>query len=92
MSEYIEREAAIKIQCQDCGNYGFCDNDCSTVESIKRVPAADVRPSAKWKLINGLMRCPACGKAPDESYYVSVDGWRYCPICGERLDPPEEGE
>ena len=59
---------------------------------VNTIPNADVRPSAKWKLINGLMRCPACGKAPDESYYVSVDGWRYCPICGERLDPPEEGE
>lgn len=44
MAEYIEREAAIKAQCVDCGNYGFCDNDCSAIESIKRVPAADVRP------------------------------------------------
>ena len=44
MGEYIEREAAIKIQCIDCGNYGLCDNDCSAAESIKRVPAADVQP------------------------------------------------
>lgn len=53
---------------------------------VNTIPTADARPAYKWKLINGLMRCSACGKAPDESYYVSVDGWNYCPNCGAKME------
>ena len=63
--EFIEREATIKIQCVDCGNYGFCDNDCSAVESIKRVPTADV-----WEVVH----CVDCIHA-EESL---VSGCVYC--------------
>ena len=73
--EYIEREAAIKIQCEDCGNYGFCDNDCSAVESIKRVPAADVRPVVFFRDCDCWNEWDSAGRESLGNYVCSCAHW-----------------
>lgn len=89
--EYIERETAIKIQCDDCGNYGFCDNDCYAVESIKRVHAADVRPVVRgeWSRIDYEphghdYKCSACGWKNDMPTH-------FCPNCGADMREENNG-
>ena len=49
MAEYIEREAAIKSFCNGCIDEKDCHASphkyvCAEVETIKAIPAADVRP------------------------------------------------
>lgn len=47
MAEYIEREAALKVLCDACGN-AACPKGliprCSYYEKMQSIPAADVRP------------------------------------------------
>lgn len=47
MVEYIEREAALRVLCDACGN-AACPKGliprCSYYEKMQSIPAADVRP------------------------------------------------
>ena len=54
MAEYIEREAAIKSFCDGCIDEEDCHASphkyvCAEVETIKAIPAADVRPVVRGK-------------------------------------------
>lgn len=72
MSDYIDREAAIKEQKRFCG---YLDDDTlfRLELAIKRIPAADVRPvkRGKWVKARGswctpggdpVWECSECGK------------------------------
>lgn len=47
MAKYIEREAALRVLCDACGN-AACPKglipQCSYYEKMQSIPAADVRP------------------------------------------------
>lgn len=74
--EHIEREAAIRIVCEDC-NRVFPDEpcepaDCELMQALRSIPAADVRPVKRGKWIQTTQPM----------------GWRdeecaECSVCGE---------
>lgn len=54
------------------------------------------KESLKWERIKGVMtpggdplvRCPVC-KSRESEHLIGIESprhWKYCPICGERLD------
>lgn len=82
MTEYIEREAAIVVLCDACGN-AACPKglipQCSYYEKMQSIPAADVRPVVKahwywdkdgmdWGI--GAWRCDNC-KSKAETWWAS---------------------
>lgn len=44
MSEYIDRDAAIRALCECCLANGKCGHTCKEITNIESIPAADVRP------------------------------------------------
>ena len=101
MSDYISREAAVKI----AQKYGLVNGsalgrhtglaDCIAIE-IEGLPAADVEPvrSCKWVRTDydwhslTTYRCTACG----EEFCFEIDedlpllNYNYCPSCGAKMD------
>lgn len=61
--EYIEREAALRVLCDACGN-AACPKGliprCSYYEKMQSIPAADVRP---------VVLCKDC-KCYQQSHYI----------------------
>ena len=39
----------------------------------------------RWVIKKGIAWCPKCNRARED------EEWRYCPHCGQKLDPPEGG-
>ena len=81
--------------------YNDCVDNCSTAEKILLdVPAADVAPvwHGIWKewwpgiaeIMTGeemLYRCSAC-----DAKYADIDGYKYWPYCGAKMDKEEKHE
>ena len=44
MSDYIERESAIKEICFNCSEKNICGGVCDDTDRLRSIPAADVRP------------------------------------------------
>ena len=76
MSEYIEREAAIK-EAKKPSIYDLTD----VPEWLSYLPAADVAPvvHGDWWGIGNMVMCTVCHK---ETYCTT----NYCPNCGARMD------
>lgn len=96
MSDYISRDAAVKI----AQKYGLANGsalgrhtglaDCIAIE-IEGIPAADVEPVryAEWKLIGadklgrgGIWECTGLYGC-GKSFPLKCD---YCPNCGAKMD------
>ena len=67
------------------------------VDTLAEIPAADVAPVryGSWKewwpgiaeIMTGeemLYRCSAC-----DAKYADIDGYKYCPYCGAKMDKEE---
>ena len=95
MSEYIEREAALKFQYwEGCGNirYGVV-----AVSDIENIPAADVAPVVHGRWIGleydgyadgcpvyDLWECSECGEEVRGEDVPDTHPW--CHGCGARMD------
>lgn len=98
MTEYIERDDAVKI----AERYGTGDGvvlgrhsgvaDCIASE-IAGLPAADVAPVvyARWNSMDGYKTrkvCSECGwDVPEYGKFYS-----YCPNCGAKMDKEEDND
>ena len=101
MSDYISREAAVKI----AQKYGLANGsalgrhtglaDCIAIE-IEGLPAADVEPGRHGEWLrtdddwNSLVtiQCSACGGewCFEVDEDVQLPGYNYCPGCGCKMD------
>ena len=98
MSEFIEREAALRVLCDACGN-AACPKSliprCSYYEKMQSIPAADVRPVVRGKWLpkseigDCCYQCSGCGFVRD-AYILDIGN--FCPNCGAgmRAEPPKE--
>lgn len=94
MTEYIEREAAMRA-AQRAWSKGL-----EPSRYIEIIPAADVVPvvhgrwddSGRYTFPSGAaaVRCTNCGCALTESEY-RLNNWNYCPVCGAKMDGHTEG-
>ena len=91
MAEYIEREAAIRVVN---GQSSLTMTRSSLIDSIGKLPAADVAPvvHGRWvptkaPFMNECKDCSVCG-------YRTVWGHRYnyCPNCGAKMDGGDNDE
>ena len=101
--EYIEREAAkarLRMWITDCvlagdNDEADCYRDC--IDLLDSIPAADVAPVRRgnweewWPGIAETMtgeemlyRCSAC-----DAKYADIDGYKYCPYCGAKMNKEE---
>ena len=99
MSDLISRQAAIKAieDLQDCYN-GFSDtyDKACIIGVIEEVPPIEPRNHGRW--IKGvdeyygieMCKCSECGYLNLECEVFNLDGFRYCPNCGARMDEVEE--
>ena len=85
MDEYIEREAAIRVVN---GQSSLTMTRSSLIDSISKLPAADVAPvvHGQWKPGNPI--CPVCGE--DKFKDLDADIWcdwqpHFCPNCGAKM-------
>lgn len=94
MSEYVKRDAAIKV-IQDYGKgaisdgmtaLGPVDDIVALARAMERLDAADVAPVVHGRWVsNGipdsiLSGCSACG------FSCGASSFRYCPNCGARMN------
>ena len=94
MAEYIEREAALNVLCQEnCGHDYEADkcNNCYTSAFIEYIPASDVAPvrHGKWEPRNdviGFDRCSVCHDCNIYDDWADGEKWSYCPNCGAKMD------
>ena len=94
MAEYIERDSVLNIVK---GNWSFMnsadDAIQTSIEMIRRLPAADVRPVAhgKWVDVSEKIYTKDLPCAPyyqcDQCKKIK-EGYRtnYCPNCGARME------
>lgn len=101
--EYIEREAAkarLRMWITDCvldGNNEAADYFRGCIDLLDSIPAADVAPVRRgnweewWPGIAEIMtgeemlyRCSAC-----DAKYADIDGYKYCPYCGAKMNKEE---
>ena len=86
MAEYIEREAAIRVVNEQSS---FTMIRSGLIDSISKLPAADVAPvrHGQWEPGNSI--CPICGgnKFKDLDADIWCD-WQpdFCPNCGAKMD------
>lgn len=105
MSDYISREAAVKI----ASKYGLANGsalgrhtglaDCIAIE-IEGLPAADVEPvrHGQWLRTDDdwsslvTIQCSACGGewCFEVDEDVQLPGYNYCPGCGCKMDLEDE--
>ena len=90
MSDYISRQAAINIVCNDeCDDCP--DGGCDMYRRLKRLPAADVRPVVRGKWIDTdnyyqRWKCSVCGCHTRDAEP------NFCPNCGAQMDMREAGD
>lgn len=88
MSEYIEKQAAIKAVCDSCGvmpdgekdtcPYKYEGAGCREYDKIIDISPADVRPvvRGKWKITSIYIKCLECGEC------FMLIPQNFCPNCG----------
>ena len=89
MSEYVERETAIKALMNDAPEQvGYSREDAA--DCIRYMDAADVAPArhAKWGVEVGMnffkeRNCPVCKRRIESNF------WSYCSSCGAKMDGGE---
>ena len=86
MAEYIEREAAIRVVNEQSS---FTMTRSGLIDSISKLPAADVAPVRHGQWEPGNPICPVCGG--DKFKDLDADIWcdwqpDFCPNCGAKLD------
>lgn len=99
MSDYISREAAVKI----AQKYGLANGsvlgrrtglaDCIAIE-IEGLPAADVRPVRHGRWGNkkgGFFEFAACSLCGEEAPTAGITP-NYCPNCGAKMDLEGEND
>ena len=86
MDEYIEREAAIRVIN---GKSSLTMTRSGLIDSIGKLPAADVAPVVHGHWEPGNPICPVCG----ENKFKDLDAdiwcdWQpdFCPNCGAKMD------
>lgn len=104
MKEYITKDRAKQFVCGHCNEVCSeepCEpSDCDWMAFIDKEPAADVVEVRHgiWKewwpgiaeIMTGeemLYRCSAC-----DAKYADIDGYKYCPYCGAKMDKEEKHE
>ena len=84
MSEYIEREAAIKELMNDAPEQvGYSREDAA--DCIRYMDAADVAPvrHGRWeRTADGAALCTACKRKMNPYQY----GNAFCSLCGAKMD------
>ena len=86
MAEYIEREDAIRVVN---GQSSFTMTRSSLIDSIRKLPIADVAPvvRTRWAHLGGdEWCCPVCGFV-----LITEGSWdkptkKYCEDCGAKMD------
>lgn len=96
MSEYIEREAALRAFCATCRLSEQCERTgdrCTEYARISLVPAAIVRPVVRgnWVGIDDepytTWECDRCGCIYEEDFeYIP----NFCPNCGADMRKEDE--
>lgn len=78
--EYIEREAAMLIVKNTCGDYA------AAFALIGKLPASDVAPvkHGEWQDCHEIFRCSECGYSFEHEGYKHF--FHFCPSCGVRMD------
>ena len=97
MAEYIEREAAIRVVN---GQSSFTMTRSSLIDSISKLPAADVAPvvHGKWVVrFDGPYKrrrcyCSHCGKHNGVGGIAQNQEKPYCPNCGAKMDGGDSDE
>lgn len=88
--DYIKRSDAHKAIFEWCRG---TDDRRSWYNVIDGVPAADVEPVRHGRWIDEnpesfwdpLMHCSVCGEVN-----IPIAKWRFCPICGAKMDKEED--
>lgn len=87
MAEYVKRDAVIDLITRRYENPEIC------TQEINSIPAADVAPvvHARWEpCIDENCRCRwgfgKCSNCGQEYYAHAIDHYKYCPICGAKMD------
>ena len=85
MADYIKREDAINKIIDQYGTIASMDALWLLKDTIRRVPAADVREvvHARWVLDSGGIKCSACGDYPEKKDQCYTP---YCCLCGAMMD------
>lgn len=86
MAEYIEREAAIRVVN---GQSSLTMTRSSLIDSISKLPAADVAPvvHTRWAHLGGdEWCCPVCGFALTTEGSWDKPTKKYCEDCGAKMD------
>lgn len=100
----IDADALIKRHCKDCASVQKEEPEgceyCLVVREAKKAPTVDAVPveHGKWKErhlpADTIMTteetwymCSVC-----YATYSDVDGFRYCPYCGAKMDGGADGE
>lgn len=86
MDEYIEREAAIRVVN---GQSSLTMTRSSLIDSISKLPAADVAPvvHTRWAHLGGdEWCCPVCGFALTTEGSWDKPTKKYCEDCGAKMD------
>ena len=91
MAEYIEREAAIRVVN---GQSSLTMTRSSLIDSISKLPAADVVPvvNGKWRTHSDRpdsLICSVCSYGFDMWKH---DPHNYCPHCGAKMDGGDSDE
>lgn len=94
MGDYIKREDALRIFCEECvrdSEKQTCDVQCCGFQKMHDLPAADVRENVRgeWELVNKLpdrdgkwVRCSVCRRSEHFEYNNAKLTWKFCPNCG----------
>ena len=86
MAEYIEREAVIRVVNEQSS---FTMTRSGLIDSISKLPVADVAPVRHGQWEPGNPICPICGgnKFKDLDADIWCD-WQpdFCPNCGAKMD------
>ena len=94
MSDYIDREAAIRVLCDVCPAKEFCQDKskCEDYDRFVSIPAADVRPVGRGRWIKKYAdmpyECSICGEETRETV-LAMPRFNYCPICGAKMEGTE---
>lgn len=83
MAEYIEREAAIRIVN---GQSSFTMTRSSLIDSIGKLPAADVAPVVHGRWVEYQIPPIICCSNCDWATGIEEKNFKYCPNCGAKMD------